>query len=105
MQNINQSDTLFTLTCQEEDELGRLFDVSYRFNLKEKRCISYERFLPADRYWAVTLLEQIFLQEADPSGDTIDVDGKILNFLYTFDDYILHLSLKENQLVTVYIGK
>ena len=31
IEDSKQTDTLFTLTCQEEDELGRLFEVSYRF--------------------------------------------------------------------------
>lgn len=35
IEDSKQTDTLFTLTCQEEDELGRLFEVSYRFNLEK----------------------------------------------------------------------
>ena len=56
IEDSKQTDTLFTLTCQEEDELGRLFEVSYRFNLEKNVCISYERLLPIHRYWAATLL-------------------------------------------------
>ena len=54
IEDSKQTDTLFTLTCQEKDELGRLFEVSYRFNLEKNVCISYERLLPIHRYWAAT---------------------------------------------------
>ncbi|WP_279186095.1 hypothetical protein [Parabacteroides goldsteinii] len=50
IEDSKQTETLFTLTCQEEDELGRLFKVSYRFNLEKNVCISYERLLPIHRY-------------------------------------------------------
>ena len=48
IQDSRQTPSLFTMTCQEEDELGRLFDVTYRFDLKENVCTSYELgFYPA----------------------------------------------------------
>lgn len=102
IQDSKQAEELFTMTCQEEDELGRLFDVSYRFNLKDHVCISYERLLPAHRYWAATLLEQASQQEAEPSGDEIEVDGETMNSVYTFDDYMLHIALKNEQLSLIY---
>lgn len=95
-------DTLFRMTCREEDELGRLFDVSYHFHLKNHICTSYERLLPAHRYWASTLLEQVSLQEADLAGEEIEVDGEILNTIYLFDDYRIHISLKEDRLCLRY---
>lgn len=100
-----QTATLFTLTCQEEDELGRLFDVAYRFTLKDHVCISYERLLPAHRYWATTLLEQASQQEADASGDEIEVDGETLNTVYVFEDYRIHVAMKEDTLSLFYTGE
>lgn len=102
IENNKQTDTLFTMTEQEEDELGRLFKVSYRFSLENNTCVSYERLLPFHRYWATTLLEQVSLQEAEVSGNEINVDGEILNTVYTFDDYQIHLSLKDDQLILLY---
>lgn len=102
IENSQQTDTLFTMTCQEEDELGRLFEVSYRFQLKEKVCVSYQRFLPIHRYWAATLLEQVSQLEAEASGEEIDVDGETLNTLYIFDDYRIQVSLKDDWLVLLY---
>lgn len=102
IEDSNQTDTLFTLTCQEEDELGRLFDVTYRFSLKDHICLSYERLLPVHRYWAATLLEQVSLQEADASGEEIDVDGETLNALYTFDGFRIQISLKNDRLSLLY---
>lgn len=102
IKDIQQTDTLFTMTYQEEDELGRLFEVSYLFNMKNNICASYERLLPAHRYWAANLLEQVSLQEADASGEEIEVDGEILNAVYTFGDYRIHVSLKENSLSLFY---
>lgn len=102
IQDSLQTPSLFTMTCQEEDELGRLFDVSYRFNLKENVCTSYERLLPAHRYWASTLQEQASQQEADASGDEIDVDGETLNTMYTFDGYIIRIALKDDYLSLIY---
>lgn len=102
IKDIQQTDTLFTMTYQEEDELGRLFEVSYLFNMKNNICTSYERLLPAHRYWAANLLEQVSLQEADASGEEIEVDGEILNAVYTFGDYRIHVSLKENSLSLFY---
>lgn len=96
IEDSKQTETLFTLTCQEEDELGRLFEVSYRFNLEKNVCISYERLLPIHRYWAATL------QEADASGEEIDVDGETLNTLYTFDDFRIQVSLKNDRLSLLY---
>ncbi|WP_455637810.1 hypothetical protein [Parabacteroides sp.] len=97
-----QTETLFTMTCQEEDELGRLFDVSYSFQLKDHTCFSYERLLPAHRYWAAILLEQASQQEAEPSGDEIEVDGEILNSVYTFDDYTIYIAIKNESLSLIY---
>lgn len=102
IRDCQQTATLLTLTCQEEDELGRLFDVSYRFNLKDNVCTSYERLLPAHRYWAATLLEQVSQQEADASGEEIDVDGETLNTIYMFDEYVVHITLKNDRLSLVY---
>lgn len=102
IKDIQQTDTLFTMTYQEEDELGRLFEVSYLFNMKNNICTSYERLLPAHRYWAANLLEQVSLQEADALGEEIEVDGEILNAVYTFGDYRIHVSLKENSLSLFY---
>ncbi|WP_129696976.1 hypothetical protein [Parabacteroides goldsteinii] len=102
IEDCKQTDTLFTLTCQEEDELGRLFEVSYRFNLEKNACISYERLLPIHRYWATTLLEEASLQEADASGEEIDVDGETLNTLYTFDNFRIQVSLKNDRLSLLY---
>lgn len=103
IQDSRQTGSLFTMTCQEEDELGRLFDVTYRFDMKENVCTSYERLLPAHRYWAVTLLEQASQQEADASGEEIEVDGETLNTIYIYDDYTLHISLKDDHLSLLYI--
>lgn len=102
IEDSRQTATLFTMTCREEDELGRLFDVAYRFNLKENVCVSYERLLPAHRYWAATLLEQVSQQEADASGDEIEVDGETLNTVYTFDNHIVHIALKDDRLSLTY---
>lgn len=102
IKDIQQTDTLFTMTYQEEDELGRLFEVSYLFNMKNNICTSYERLLPAHRYWAANLLEQVSLQEADASGEEIEVDEEILNAVYTFGDYRIHVSPKENSLSLFY---
>lgn len=102
IENCKQTDTLFIMTDQEEDELGRLFKVSYRFYLENNVCVSYERLLPIHRYWAATLLEEISLQEAEASGEEIDVDGETLNTIYTFDDYQIHLSLKDDLLILFY---
>lgn len=102
IKDIQQTDTLFTMTYQEEDELGRMFEASYLFNMKNNICTSYERLLPAHRYWAANLLEQVSLQEADASGEEIEVDGEILNAVYTFGDYRIHVSLKENSLSLFY---
>lgn len=105
IQDSRQTDSLFTMTCQEEDELGRLFDVTYRFDMKENVCTSYERLLPAHRYWAATLLEQASQQEADASGEEIEVDGETLNTVYTFDRYTLHIILKDDRLSLTYRKK
>ncbi|WP_289006779.1 hypothetical protein [uncultured Parabacteroides sp.] len=102
IENTRQTDTLFAMTCREEDELGRLFEVSYLFNMKNNVCTSYERLLPAHRYWAANLLEQVSLQEANASGEEIEVDGEILNAVYTFGDYRIHVSLKEDSLSLFY---
>lgn len=102
VEDSRQTAALFTLTCQEEDELGRLFDVSYQFHMENNICTSYERLLPAHRYWASTLLEQASQQEADTSGDEIDVDGEMLNTVYTFDDYAVHIALKNDRLSLIY---
>lgn len=102
IQDSRQTPSLFTMTCQEEDELGRLFDVTYRFDLKENVCTSYEHLLPAHRYWASTLLEQASQQEADASGDEIDVDGETMNTVYTFDDHVVHIALKDDRLSLIY---
>ena len=102
IQDYRQMSTLFTMNCQEEDELGRLFEVSYRFDLKKNVCTSYERLLPAHHYWASTLLEQASQQEADASGEEIEVDGEILNTIYTYDDYALHIALKNDRLSLIY---
>lgn len=102
IQDSEQTTALITLTCQEEDELGRLFDVSYLFNMENNICTSYERLLPAHRYWASTFLEQASQQEADASGDEIDVDGEMLNTVYTFDDYAVHIALKNDRLSLIY---
>ncbi|WP_293712366.1 hypothetical protein [uncultured Parabacteroides sp.] len=103
IQDSRQTGSLFTMTCQEEDELGRLFDVTYRFDMKDNVCTSYERLLPAHRYWAATLLEQASQQEADASGKEIEVDGETLNTVYIYDDYTLHISLKDDHLSLLYI--
>lgn len=103
IQDSRQTGSLFTMTCQEEDELGRLFDVTYRFDMKDNVCTSYERLLPAHRYWAATLLEQASQQEADASGEEIEVDGETLNTIYIYDDYTLHISLKDDHLSLLYI--
>lgn len=97
-----QTDTLFTMTCQEEDELGRLFEVSYRFNMKDNLCTSYERLLPAHHYWVATLQEQASQQEAESSGEEIEVDGETLHTVYIFEDYRIQILLKENLLSLLY---
>lgn len=102
IQDSEQTAALITLTCQEEDELGRLFNVSYLFNMENNICTSYERLLPAHRYWASTFLEQTSQQEADASGDEIDVDGEMLNTVYTFDNHVVHISLKNDRLSLIY---
>ena len=102
IQDSKQTTELFTITCQEEDELGRLFDVSYRFNLKDHICTSYEYLLPIHRYWAATIQEQASQQEAKPSGEEIEVDGETLHSVYTFDDYILHIMLKDDHLSLIF---
>lgn len=102
VEDSRQTAALITLACQEEDELGRLFDVSYLFNMVNNICTSYERLLPAHRYWASTFLEQASQQEADASGDEIDVDGEMLNTVYTFDNHVVHISLKNDRLSLIY---
>lgn len=102
IEDTNRTETLFILTEQVEDELGRLFKVSYRFYLEDHTCISYERSLPAHRYWATTLLEEVSLQEAEGSGNEINIDGEILNEVYTFDNYQIRLSRKEDRFILFY---
>lgn len=102
IQDSRQTAALITLTCQEEDELGRLFDVSYLFNMENNICTSYERLLPAHRYWAATFLEQASQQEADASNDEIEVDGERMNTVYTFDNHVVHISLKNDRLSLIY---
>lgn len=100
--NQQQSDTLLVMTCQEEDELGRLFDVTYHFHLKNHLCTSYCRF--ANRpYILPALLEQVSLQEADSAGEEIEIDGEMLHTIYIFDDYRIHVSSKDDCLYLHYI--
>nr|WP_129732665.1 hypothetical protein [Parabacteroides goldsteinii] len=98
-------DTLFTMVYQEEDELGRLFDVTYRFTIDNNICTSYQQILPAHRYWAATIQEQASQQEADASGETIDVDGETLNTHYQFDDYDMLISMENDRLILQYNKK
>lgn len=37
--NSEQTDAYISMSCQEEDELGRLFKVSYLFRMKKNICI------------------------------------------------------------------
>ena len=53
-------------------------------------------------YWAATLQEEASLQEADASGEEIDVDGETLNTLYTFDNFRIQVSLKNDRLSLLY---
>jgi hypothetical protein len=48
------------------------------------------------------LLEEASLQEADASGEEIDVDGETLNTLYTFDNFRIQVSLKNDRLSLLY---
>ncbi|WP_075560070.1 hypothetical protein [Parabacteroides timonensis] len=99
------TDKLFTMVYQEEDELGRLFDVTYRFTIDNNICTSYQQILPAHSYWAATIQEQASQQEADASGETIDVDGETLNTHYQFDDYDMLISMENDRLILQYNKK
>ncbi|MEG1749235.1 MAG: hypothetical protein RRZ65_08450 [Tannerellaceae bacterium] len=96
---VSVSDTVFKINCSEEDERCRKFNVSYLFRIKEEICISYRRILPIHSYWAITLRELILQQDANGSGNELDIDGETLLTDYVFDGYSLHLSLENNQLV------
>lgn len=96
---LSETDSTLALSCEEEDERCRKFDVYYEFSFKDETCTSYQRILPLHSYWAITLQDQITLDEGEGSGEELDIDGESLQTDYLFEDYTLHLSIQDGKLI------
>lgn len=84
------SDTL-RLNCREEDERGRIFDVSYSFALKDGICTSYRKTVPLHEHWLGVLRELINQHEGEGLGDTFEAESEKLSFIYKFEDFRIKL--------------
>lgn len=85
-----RGDTL-SFECEEQDDLGRLFDIRYRFVQGKGKCISYQKQFPLHTFWIQRLKEQVEIWEGKGKGQAFDVEGETLYPTYHFDKYCLKI--------------
>lgn len=88
--------------CTEEDERCRKFDVEYLFRFEQDTCTTYIRRLPLHAYWAVTLREEAEQQEAQSSGEELEIDGEPLRSEYRTESYTMRLRVEETYLIATF---
>lgn len=89
-----------TLRCvrDEQDDIGRHFDVEYRFALRDGRCESYVKRLPLHVFWVRHLLDEIDMRRGRPAGEPFDAEGKTLHPEYRFADRTLRCAVGDGRL-------
>lgn len=90
-------DTL-SFVCEEQDDLGRLFDIRYNFIQKEGKCISYQKQIPLHTFWIQRLKEKVEILEGKGEGQEFDVEGETVYPIYRFDKYCLKIEIDNENL-------
>lgn len=93
-----------TIGCrfQEEDERGRIFDVTYDFVMKDGHCDSYRKVVALHEYWVGVVKELVDLKEGEGEGESFDVEGEELFPVYRFEDSVLKLEIRAGNLYMVF---
>jgi len=92
-----RGDTL-TLYCQEQDDIGRFFDISYTFIFQHGKCAYYEKCLPAHDFWITHLIDQIEMQGGKGRNEVYDIEGSYLYPIYDFEKYRLYTRIDKDML-------
>lgn len=90
-------DTL-SADCREEDERGRIFEVKYRFILKEEKCVYYWQIVALHEYWVKSLLELVEGQEGEEAGEAFVLCDERLYARYDFEDFHLQVIVRDKEL-------
>ena len=61
--------------------------------------------MAAQAYIISKLINNNIVFSTDASGDEIDVDGETLNTVYTFDDHVVYIALKDDRLSLIYTSE
>ncbi len=89
-----KQDTLYAET-QEEDERGRIFEVSYTLVFEAGNCVAYRQKMDLHEYWVARILELVELKEGKENGDPIEINGEQLYSAYEFADFKMNLSVQQ----------
>lgn len=98
MQILEDNNTQLIVEGKEEDEVNRLFNVSYSFLFKEGICNSYMKEVPSHIYWVSRLQEWIDFQQGKEAGEPLIIEDEILSNLYKFEDYVITIGLKDGKI-------
>lgn len=93
-----------TIGCrfQEEDERGRIFEVTYDFVMKEGRCDSYRKVVDLHEYWVGAVKELVELKEGEGEGEPFSAEGEELFPVYRLEEAVLRLEIKAGKLYLVF---
>lgn len=98
---MEHKDTL-SFVCQEQDDLGRMFDITYSCIQKGGICVSYTKKIPVHTFWIQRLVEMIDIQETDGEGKSFEVENELFFSQYSFEKCELKLELKGDKLECIY---
>ncbi len=93
-------DTL-SFVCEEQDDLGRLFDIRYRFVQREGKCISFQKQIPLHTFWIQRLKEKVEMLEGKGEGQELEVEGETVYPIYRFDKRCLKIEI-DNENLTLF---
>lgn len=95
---VEQGDTL-GLIRDEQDDIGRHFDIEYRFTLRNDRCESYIQRIPLHVFWVRHLLDQVQTRNGREKGEPYEIEGEYLFPEYSFDDCTLRTEISGRFLI------
>ncbi len=98
---VERGDTL-RMIRDEQDDIGRHFDVEYRFALRGDCCDSYIRRIPLHLFWVRNLLDRIETGNGRAEGTFYHTEGEYLAPAYRFDDYMLFTEVSDGFLTLTY---
>lgn len=96
--NLKETGDTLSFVCEEQDDLGRLFDIRYDFVQKEGKCISYQKQIPLHTFWIQRLKEKVEILEGKGEGQKFDVEGETVYPIYRFDKYRLKIEIDNENL-------